>query len=292
MPLIETVNDKYPLQEYQKRINKSITDAIDQQFTNKNLSESGSLPKTLKVFQGLSVRTRLSLLNAEGALEVAEELCAHLQRVKGTEKQKARTNVTKAWAQGRLLLRNANERCVLAFVNWAYHATLHYEDTEHLYDVWALATRLQADALTEECMDRLFHTASSSIHSSLSKGVSLRRLLDIFKEQDSPDSKVQSDEVTTVFRHVLMDKNPPPKLSKLVVDAMARGMDSELWAQIQTMVNQDIARQLIGAMIAYREVKVEGNRDADAHVRLEYSHATDGTVSHVSGLLQGSTTTN
>jgi hypothetical protein len=251
-----------------------INQAVDLQFTNKNLVQSTDKPKGLKAFQDLGLNKRLNLLNSEGALEVAEEVCAQLQKFMATEVQKAKNNVNKAWAQGRLLLRGANEQSVASFVEWAYRKTLVYEDAEHLYDLWALAARLEIVTLAEECMNRLYQTASNSIYTALSNGLSLRHLLGLSKEHAAPDSNTLSDDVVTaVFRHVLMDENPPTKLSQLVIHAMAKAMDSETWAQLQHTVNQNTARELIAVMVAYRELPSERGVDDATYVKLE-NHAT------------------
>jgi hypothetical protein len=161
-------------------------------------------------------------------------------------------------------------------VEWAYRKTLVYEDAEHLYDLWALAARLEIVTLAEECMNRLYQTASNSIYTALSNGLSLRHLLGLSKEHAAPDSNTLSDDVVTaVFRHVLMDENPPTKLSQLVIHAMAKAMDSETWAQLQHTVNQNTARELIAVMVAYRELPSERGVDDATYVKLE-NHATGG----------------
>lgn len=242
---------------------------------------SEKTPKSIKAFREMpGLKTRLAALNSEGALEVAEELCAHLQRTKAIEKQKAKTNVNKAWAQGRLLLRGASEKTVMSVVDWAYHTTLHFEDAEHLYDIWSLATRLNIRILAVECMDRLFQAASSSLYHALSDGILLRDLLGLSEKQDTQHSQPLSDDfVKTVFHHVLKDENPPPELTQLVVNAMAQGMDSELWAQLQDTLNQVIVRQLVGVMISSREINPEQSGVAGEHIKLEAHHAAN--ESHV-----------
>lgn len=277
--MIATIEDKYPLQEYQKTISKLIISTVDQQFANKNTKQSGKTPKSKKDLLDLGLRMRPSLLNSEGALEVAAEVCAKLQRIKATERQKAKTMVIKAWAQGRLLLRDASEKSVLSFVEWAYHSTLRYEDAEHLYSLWHLAKRLQVHALAHECMDRLCDSASSSICNALSNDVPLRYLLGL----GSPEEKyaaaaVKDDIVATVFSHVLNDTDPPASLSQLVVNAMAQSMDSELWAELKDMVNHDVARQLIEVMMIQRDIKPEQGLDSGADIKLETQHAADAAL--------------
>jgi hypothetical protein len=231
---------------------------------------SAEKPKTLKEFKGFDSNKRLHLLNAEGLVEVAEEARTRLQKFKAAEKHLAKTSVINAWAQGRLTLRGASEKSVVSLVEWAYHGTLNYDSAEHLYDMWTLATRLQFDVLTEECMNRLYNSASTSLSNACSDGVPLRFLLGLPNEQNILDGTAQSDDVvSTVFHHVLKDKKPSEKLSELIVDALARGMDSELWMQVRAMVNLDTAHKLIDFMITYRDMKVEGNLDDSTLVKIE-----------------------
>ncbi|KAH6621953.1 hypothetical protein C7974DRAFT_414632 [Boeremia exigua] len=269
LSLVDNI-EKYPLQEYQKRLDKVIGEALDQQFTNKNTLQSEDRPKTLKNFQALCLKNRLSFLDAEGALDVAHAICAQLQKIKGTEGQKARNNVHKAWAQGRLLLREATENSVLLLVEWAYLPNLPDVDAEQLYDLWRLARRLKIVALAEECVDQLFKITFNSIQDALLDGVPLRRLLGLTSDPHTPDQPGSTDEtVTFVFHHVLKDDKPPAKLSDLVIETMAKSMDLELWSQIQPEVNHNTARKLIEAMVAFREVKTEQNISETGSVKHE-----------------------
>jgi hypothetical protein len=268
--LILKVWEQFPVTNYQNPISKAIRDTVDKQYTDSNLMPSIEKPKTLKTFQGFNPSKRLHFLNSEGLLEVAEEACTRLQKFKAAERQLGKANVLKAWAQGRLILRGASEHSVVSIVEWAYSKALNYENAEQLYDLWALATRLQFDVLAEECMDRLYHSASVSLRKVYSDGVSLRSLLGLLNEQDVPDAAALSDDVVaTVFHHVLKDEQPPEKLSELIIDALARGMDSELWVQVQNMVKPDVSRKLIDLMIAYRDVKVEGSSNDATHIKHE-----------------------
>ena len=279
-----------PLREYEKSMRTVIKQAVEVQFTNKNLVQSADKPKTLKAFQDLILIERLGLLNPEGAIEVAEEICSQLQVYRAKEVQTAKNNVNKAWAQGRLLVRGANERSVASLVQWAYQKTLVYEDGEHLYDLWALATRLEFVVLADECMDCLFQTASNRICTALASGRSLRHLLGLSKEHDAPDSDIQSDAVvTTIFSHVLKDDNPPEKLSQLVIHAMARAMDTETWAELQHTVNQSIARQLIAVMVTRRELKPEQGANDGVVVKPENSAAGDNVQPTMTEALCNST---
>ncbi|KAJ8115655.1 hypothetical protein OPT61_g2745 [Boeremia exigua] len=270
--------EKYPMQEYQKRIDKVIGESLDQQFMNKNYLESESRPKHLKNFQLLGLKNRLSFLNAEGAFNVADVACMHLQRIKGMESQRAKVNVSKSWAQGRLVLRGATTDSVLSLVEWAYNPVLRDEDAEQLYDLWGLATRLKFEALAEECVNRLFNDASATIEHALSHGVPLRYLLGMTSEQDVSNSSVPMDEtVATVFRNVLKDENAPGKLSNLVVETMARGTDSELWEQLGPIMNHNTARKLITAMVTCREVKVGQDVPAANIIKSESLHGNSSS---------------
>lgn len=210
------------------------------------------------------------MLNAEGLVEVAEEVCTRLQKFKAAEKQLAKTSALNAWAQGRLLLRGASEQSVVSLVEWAYHGTLNCDNAENLYDFWALATRLRFDVLAEECINRLYNSASASLSNACSNGVSLRSLLGLSNKQDATEATAQSsDVVVAVFHHVLRDEKTPEKLTELIVDALARGMDMELWIQVQDLINPDIKNRLINFMIVYRDIKVEGGLEDGGPVKLE-----------------------
>lgn len=267
---IMTSIEKYPLQEYQKFLDKVVGECMDQHYSDKNYLQSDDRPRSLKSFQALGLNSRLSFLNAEGALDTAEATWLQLQKIMNMEKQKAQTNISKAWAQGRLILRGATEASVLSLVEWAYLPTFPEVSPEHLYDLWGLATRLKFEALAEECMTGLFDTAHASIDNALSNGTPLRYLLGLYDEQNTPDQPSQSNEVVaTVFRHVLKDGKPPTKLSNLVVQTIARGIDQELWSQLSPMVNHDTARKVIEAMIAYRQVKAEQVIDEPSNIGQE-----------------------
>lgn len=251
--LIETIDKQYPLSEYQASLKKTIRDVLNVQYANNNLTER---PKSMKIFQELPLDQRLHLLDSEAGLDVAEEVSARLLRIKSREEQMTTGTTTRFWAQGRLSLRDTEARSVASLVEWAYdESMLNFEDAEHLYDIWALATRLEFDVLARECMDRLFKTASASIRDAFSNNIGLGHLIGLTRAQDAPG--LADDVVTTVFHHVLKDDNPPAKLSDLVIRALARGLDSELWAQLKSMVSHDTACKLIDALVALKVLKVE-----------------------------------
>ncbi|KAF1931152.1 uncharacterized protein M421DRAFT_340612 [Didymella exigua CBS 183.55] len=151
-----------PLKEYEPVLESAITSILNTQFSNRNFRPPAEKPKNLKGFQDMSLNQRLHLLNAEGLFEVAQEIGAQFSRFKAAERQKAKASVNKAWAQGRLILCDATRKSVLSLVEWAYDDDLHYNDAEHLYAIWALATRLQFGVLAEECMNRLYNSASTT----------------------------------------------------------------------------------------------------------------------------------
>ena len=262
LPLIMNIYKHCPLPEHEKALQSAINNILTTQFSNKNLRPSAEKPKNTKAFHDLSLNQRLHFLNSEGLLEVVQEVGAQLSRLKAAERQKAKNNVNKAWAQSRLILRNASRTSVLSLANWAYNGILRYEDAEQLYDLWALAERLKFDVLAEECMTRIYDIASASLSKAFSNGVPLGVLLGLTHEQDTTDATAQSnDVVAAVFHHVLKDDKTPEKLTELIIDALARGMDTELWLQVQDMINPDIKNVLINLMIVYRDIKVEGGLD-------------------------------
>lgn len=275
--------ENYPLQEYQKGIDKIVGHCMDEQFEDKNYLTSANRPKTSKSFQALSLKNRLSFLNAEGALATAEVIWIQLQKIENSEMQKSQTSKYKAWAQGRLRLRNATESSVLSLVEWAYHSTLREDGAEQLYDLWGLANRLGFDALAEICLDRLYDNAVASINDARMHGLSLLSLLGL-SEKTAADSSVQSDAVvTTVFRHVLKDDNAPTKLSKLVIETLAQGVDGELWSHLSQMVSHNTTRKLIEAMIAHRHVKAEQDVHKGGDIKQESHHHPSSVVFRPTG---------
>ncbi|KAJ4310578.1 hypothetical protein N0V94_008365 [Neodidymelliopsis sp. IMI 364377] len=293
LPLIATVSEKYPLQRCQEKISKAINTVIDQQFVDKNVDQTGRTPKSKKDFQTLSLDERLALLNSEGALEVAEELCAQLQRVQAMEKQSAKGSANRAMAQRRILLRDVSEKAVSSLVEWAYDQRgLHYDNAEHLYDLYLLATRLKFDELAEQSLDRLFTQTSSCIDYTLASGLTLRCLLRFGSSEEEDPMAVDpqaNDVVATVFRHVLQDQDPPERLLQLVIDTMATYMDSALWAELKPTVSQNIAHQLVGIMVAYREIKNDQSVHSAKRIKLESHHATDDALTNTGGAHHGST---
>jgi hypothetical protein len=293
LPLITTVGEKYPLPRHQEAISKAINTVIDLQFADKNVNQTGKNLKSKKEFQNLSLGERLALLNSEGALEVAEELCTQLQRVHATEKQSAKSSIGKAMAQRRILLRDVSEKAVSSLVEWACdQRDLHYDNAEHLYDLYLLATRLKFDELAEQSLDRLFTHTSSCIDYTLASGLTLRCLLwfGSSEEEDPTVADPQTDDVVaTVFRHVLQDQDPPERLLQLVIDVMATCMDSRLWAELKTTVSQNIAHQLVGIMVAHREIKNDQNINPAKRIKLESHHATDDALTTTVDAHHGST---
>jgi hypothetical protein len=256
--LIVAIDKNYPLPEYQNQLKRAIRDVLTTQYTNGNLTER---PKSMKIFQELPLDQRLYLLDSEASLEVAEEMTACLLRIKSKEEQMANGTTSKFWALGRLSLRDAEARTVASLVEWAYDdTTLNFDDAEHLYDIWALATRLEFNKLARECMDRLFKTASARINDAFSSNIGLGYLLSPVQSYSDP-ADLSDDVVSTVLLHVLKDDNPPAQLSDLVIHALARGLDDDLYAQLESMINLNTSRKLIKALIACKNLKTEQGFD-------------------------------
>jgi hypothetical protein len=90
----------------------------------------------------------------------------------------------------------------------------------------------------------------------------LQQVLHLGSESEADDdtsAQVTDNIVQVVFRHVLGDLQPPERLVTLVVTALAQVMNPSLWAALGPMMNLDISHRLIGAMIAYRRVKLEAH---------------------------------
>jgi hypothetical protein len=133
--LIEDIYEHYPLKLHRKSIHDLIDNAIMKQVVNK-LVLPAQPPKAAlqkKDLKSMAVLQRLEGLQPKGVLAIAQELSNLLRQIKRFEEEAAKTNVTKAAAQHRIVLPHVEDRVVRSLVQWMYnHGTLSYDDAEHL----------------------------------------------------------------------------------------------------------------------------------------------------------------
>ena len=144
-------------------------------------------------------------------------------------------------------------------------------------------------------MSQLSNAASDIIHQAHGEGISLGTLLGfpaVGDDHASQDQHVLCDNtVEVVFQRVLKDTKPPKRLLDLVVDALAAGLDSGLWAQIQDIIAHPIVLRLVGAMLRQRKLKAESLESPDAAVKLEDQQEVGDTRSKLTGMHQESVLT-
>jgi hypothetical protein len=145
IPLIVRIYDHYPLISFRKKnqqvgsyravIQEFVDGIIGDQVAKKNVIGPGTKTAMQKKdLKGMGVQARLQALQSKGVLSVAEQLFEKLRKMKNHAKAEAETDPTKAAAQGRIMLRDAEDQVVKAFVHWLYnHGTnLQYSDAQHL----------------------------------------------------------------------------------------------------------------------------------------------------------------
>jgi hypothetical protein len=249
IPLIIRAYESYPW-GYRNVIKKNIDAAIESELEDKNtkssLATTAGKKKPKEITPNMTLRGRLDLLKPRGVQNVASELSSLLFRIQKAEISKANDDPLKAAAQGRLMLPNFEESTVRLFMQWIYGGVLEDLGAEGLYALMMLATELQVVALTEACLSKLCNAVSESIQQAQTRGTALRALLGYGSE-----SATASDGfVSAVFGHAFKDKKMPGRLFKLVIDTLAEGMDTDLFAEIKELVSHEMAMQLLEAMIA------------------------------------------
>ena len=275
IPIILLISEKYPLQEYQSRIEKSINVAVEEQITQKNTrapQSTGGMPKKRDAKDAnhdTSLRARLPLLKSRGVRTVTEHLYARLHNIGKTDAEKAKSDRLKAAAQRRLLLPDTDECTVQSLMQYIYHGTVHYESAEQLYALLNLSTELGVETLAEICLSKLSNAATDTIQGALASGIPIQSLLGY-------GSSCSTDNVLAViFINVFNDKNPPKRLMDLVIDTLADSLDMDLWGQLRDVIGHAMALQLIEAMIVRQQtkakhstsVKFEGNGSATEQMR-------------------------
>jgi hypothetical protein len=145
IPLIVRIYDDYPIipcrrknqqvGSYRAIIQEFVDRVIGEQVTKKNVVGPGTKTAMQKKdLKSMGVQSRLQALQSKGVLSVAEQLFEKLRTIKNIAKAEAETEPTKAAAQGRIMLRDAEDHVVKAFVHWLYNhgMNLQYVDAQHL----------------------------------------------------------------------------------------------------------------------------------------------------------------
>jgi hypothetical protein len=282
-------------------VQQAVDKAIAEQVCKKNVvgpqSKSAVQKKDLK---DMGVQLRLKALTSKGVLAVATRVSIKLREIKQDEAKAAETDVMKAAAQRRIILRNYEDRVVRSLIHWTYcGGNLTYDNAEHLYFLLlssllghtltlshryalrGLATHLGMKALSQQCLGKLAEETEATINFALAEGLTLQHLLgwgiDVEPAQgEGEKSSPQDNTVQVVFQHVLKDNKPPQRLVNLVVQALAKHLDVELWAHLEHMISHRMSMNLNKAMIMRRQVKTEdGDR---VSVKSESMSAGDESV--------------
>jgi hypothetical protein len=145
IPLIVRIYDQYPLIPFRRKnqqvglyravIQEFVDAVIGEQVTKKNVIGPGTKTAMQKKdLKGMGVQSRLQALQSKGVLSVAEQLSEKLWKIKDHAKAGAETDTQTAAAQGRIMLRDAEDHVVKTFVHWLYNhgTTLQYGDAQHL----------------------------------------------------------------------------------------------------------------------------------------------------------------
>ncbi|UPX20083.1 uncharacterized protein EKO05_0010328 [Ascochyta rabiei] len=276
--LITYIDNHFPLSIYQANVSKLIKDTLIAQVTDGLVKD----PKTRinsKTHNELSFHGRLISLNWQGMLNMFERLCGIMNRIKISEKEKGKKDQIKAMAQKTIFLRGTSNAAVQSLLVWIYQGNLHYESSEHLYEVYELAIKLGVNALAEVCLCQLFNTASDIIHKTQRLGIALDTLLGFTSAEESEklqDQHVVSDNtVEIIFQRVLKDEKPPARLLDLVVDVMAKRMHSRLWAHMQETISRPVALRLVETMLHLKDMKAVYVESPDSVIKLEDSHSAN-----------------
>ena len=262
---------------------KLVEETVNAQITQKNVKSQPGPKSTVKGHLELALVSRLALLNHQGMVNLIERLCNKLNKIKAAERSRALKSDLRAIAQRRILLPGANDQSVQSLVAWIYHTPLPQDTPANLYNLYELATKLRIDALAEKCMSQLANTASDVMQQAHAQGTTLGSLLGYSSSGNNDTVSAQyvppENTVKIVFDHVLNDDNPPARLSQLVIDALARHMDLELWLKLRGSISDKVTHQLIEAMVMYRAIKAEQTIDTGRQIKLENHYAAENVRS-------------
>lgn len=244
--MIRTCLRQYPQEDYQSSLVSRLT-----QYAEKNLYQD---PRKIKIplTKGgaknkppldLPLVERLGHLTGSGVRSLALELYRVLRGIRKSEKTKAKDDMIKAAAQRRILLPDFDRRTVSSLVAWITTNELIHEDAEHLCKIYALARRFEIVNLAQACLGKVWNSMLRALEFAKAEGKSLKSLLEK-SEADGPSPKVEEDikdVVSTVFKYVLNEKEPPLVLRDLVIHAL-RVMDDDLQAYelIEASANKEL----------------------------------------------------
>lgn len=259
IPLIQKIYENYPLQGRQNDIKTIVDKAVDEEIEKKNFkpkptTENPRSKDTRDMSRSVGLSARLTLLKSGAVMEVAAQLYARLHQISKDELKKAESDINRAAAQQRILLPTADEGAVHSLVNWVYQGALYTGDEAELYTLMNLASELGVNVLNELCLSKLANGVFDSIQQANAWGVPFRNLLG-----HGPD--LADPFLDTVFIKVFNDSSPPGRLLKLVIDALAENMDTELWPHVRQAVSHEMALQLIDAMVLLQQIKNEKRLD-------------------------------
>ncbi|RMZ67673.1 hypothetical protein GMOD_00001633 [Pyrenophora seminiperda CCB06] len=241
MPLIiHAYDEQLPLVAHLKKIKMVIDETVQEQITAKNIRKITA--KDLARAEDLP--TRLSYLKSRSIQIIAERLFVMIHQINKKEEKIALNDEVRAAAQHRIFLPGVDEETVLSLMRWIYQGTLHYQDTERLYNILQLAIMLGVEALAETCLTKLYNAASDSIRDALDSGVALRSMLGF-----GPDPV--DNVLGVIFKHVTQDKCTPKRLQDLITDTLAVSLDKELFEEVKGVLSLEMALQIIEAMLCY-----------------------------------------
>lgn len=269
LPLIIFAYEKYPLTIYHEAVMQCITKATEKQVKAKKV-KAQMLQTAIREEDW---KRRITYINPPGVHAITAELFGMLHLINKKEITRAEEDVVRAAAQKRILVPDVEEGAVLSVMQWIYEGKFEYQDPQQLCNTLQLATQLGIEALSELCLTKLCNAAQDSMHKAMITGKTLKHLLGF--GSDSIDNVID-----VIFKHALQDHDTPKRIQELVVDAMAKGLDLELWSCLKDTVSHNIALQVIAAMLENRQQVLEGSHDHDvikyederAHIAFPIQH--------------------
>ncbi|KAF2133675.1 hypothetical protein P153DRAFT_96707 [Dothidotthia symphoricarpi CBS 119687] len=251
---IVRIYNEYPLKKHVDAIKALVDNFAEEQHTKTNIKgNQATIAARKKEFKDSDILARLNSLDPKAIYQLTQSLFAMLRRIKLAEFENAKQAPVKAAAQHRIIVPDTDGKAVRSLMHWMYQGSLYYEDAENLYGTLLLAIRLGVEQLTQTCLSKLANDTQDAIAQAYSCGSSLQILLGYDLVDDEQDAASANNVVQVVFGHVLKDPEPPARLFKLVVGALAINMDSELWAQLKDVVGHGLALRLVEAMLVLRQ---------------------------------------
>ncbi len=234
---------------------KIIDSAIDEQLGRKNTKapiSGGSRKREHRdMSHDMSIQERLFLLSARGMYQAVTLVYSKMHKMHKASLNKAKTDPVKALAQDRIIMPDAEDMTIRAFIQWLYHSNVQCQDAKHLYALWSFSDQLGTEALSSLCLTELYNAARDSIQRAHANGISISSLL----LDTAPGTT--NNVVQVVFIRVLKDEKPPERLLRLVIDTLADGAEMSLWDFVKDMIKLDKALQLIEAMISRKPIQIQ-----------------------------------